>query len=76
MGPNHRKGVGCGGDNDITVEALEVLPSRLASFDDDVWARWPTVGLRSHFWFGAVEHWFDSGNHGVKLVPLGLGVLL
>ena len=38
--------------------------------------RWPAIGLRSHFWFDAVEHWFDSSNYGVKLVPLGPSVLL
>ena len=76
VGPNHSKGVGSGRDNGITVEALEALPHRLASFDDDVWARRPAVGLRSHFWFDAGEHWVDFGNYGVKFVPLGPGVLL
>ena len=56
VGPNHSKGVGSGGNNGVVVEALEALPRRLASFDDDVRARWPTVGLRNHFWFDAVEH--------------------
>ena len=56
MGPNHKKGVGSGGDNGVTVEALEALPRRLASFDDDVRARRPAVGLRSLLWFDAIEH--------------------
>ena len=76
MGPNHSKGVGSGGNNGIVVEGLEALPCRLASFDDDVRVWQPTIGLRSLLWFDAIEHWFDSGNYGVKLIPLGLGVLL
>ena len=75
VGPNHSKGVGSGGNNGVVVEALEALPRRLASFDDDVWARRPTIGLRSHFWFNAVEHWSNPGNYGVELVPLGPGLL-
>ena len=36
VGPNHRKGVSSGGNNGIAVEALEVLPRRLAPLDDGV----------------------------------------
>ena len=76
LGPNHSKNVGRGGGNGVVVEALKAFPRRLASFDDDVRACWPAVGLRSRFWFDAVEHWIDSSNYGVKLVALCLGVLL
>ena len=76
VGPNHSKGVGSGGNNDVAVESLEALPCRFTSFDDDVRARWPTIGLRSNLQVNAVEHWIDSGNYGVKLVPLGPGILL
>ena len=65
-----------GGDDGITVEALEVLPRRLAPFDDGVWTRRPIVGLRSHLQVDAVEHRFNPGNYGIELVPLGLGILL
>ena len=73
VGPNHSKGVGSGENNSVVVEAL---PRRLAPFDDDVRARRPAIGLRSHLQVDTVEHWFDSGNYGIKLVPLGPGVLL
>ena len=36
VGPNHRKGVGNGGHNGVAVEALEILPRRLAPLDDGV----------------------------------------
>ena len=58
------------------VEALEVLPRCLAPFDDGVWTRRPTVGLRSRLHVDVVEHRFDSDNYGIELVPLGLGLLL
>ena len=48
VGPDHRKGMSDGGNNSIAVEALEVLPRRLAPFDDGVRMWWPAVGLRSH----------------------------
>jgi len=32
--------------------------------------------LRSCLQVDVVEHWFDSSNYGIKLVPLGSGVLL
>ena len=76
MGPNNSKGVGSGVKNGIVVEALEAFPRRLASFDDDVRAWRPAVGLRSSFWIDTVEHWVDFGNYGVKFVPLGPSVLL
>ena len=56
VGLNHSKGVGSGDNNGIVVEALEALPRCLAPFNDNVRVRRPTVGLRSHFWFDAVEH--------------------
>ena len=46
MGPDHRQGVCNGGDDGVAVEALEVLPRRLAPLDDSVRTRRPTVGLR------------------------------
>ena len=45
---DHRKGVTNSGNNGIAVEALEVLPRRLAPLNDGVQMRRPTVGLRSH----------------------------
>ena len=47
----------------------------LAPFDDDVWAWWPTVGLRSHLQVDTVEHRFNPGDYGVELLPLGPGLL-
>ena len=64
------------GNNGITVDALEVLPRRLALLDDGVRMRRPAVGLRSHLQVDAVEHRFNPGNYGIELVPLGLGILL
>ena len=75
VGPNHRKGVSNGGNNDIAVEALEILPRRFAPLDDGVRTRWPTVGLRSRRQVDTVEHRFNSGDYGVELVPLGPGLL-
>ena len=48
VGPDHRKGMSNGGNNGVAVEALEVLPRRLAPFDDGVRTWWPAVGLRNH----------------------------
>ena len=48
VGPDHRKGISNGGNNGVMVEALEVLPRRLALLDDGVRTRWPTIGLRSY----------------------------
>jgi len=76
VGPDHRKGKSNASNNGVAVEVLEVLPRRLAPFDDDVRARWPAVGLRSRLQVDVVEHWFDSSNYGIKFVPLGSGVLL
>ena len=36
VGPNHRQGMSNGSNNGIAVEALEVLPHRLAPLDDGV----------------------------------------
>ena len=76
MGPDHRQGVCNGGDDGVVVEAVEVLPRRLAPLDDGVQTWWSTVGLRSHLQVDIVEHRFDSDNYGVELVPLGPGLLL
>jgi len=40
---NHQ-GMGHDGDSGISVEALEVLPHRLAPVDDGVQTWWPIVG--------------------------------
>ena len=56
------------------VEALEVLPRRLASIDDGVWTWWPVVRLRTYLHVDAVEHRLDPDNHGVKFPPLGSGL--
>ena len=65
-----------GGDGGVAVEAFEVLPRLLTPVDDGVWARQPAVGLRSHLHVDIVENQLDSGNYGVKLVPLGSSLLL
>ena len=36
VGPNHRKGMSCGGHNGVVVEVFEILPRCLASLDDGV----------------------------------------
>ena len=65
-----------GGDGGVVVEAFEVLPCHLAPIDDGVWTRQPAIGLTSHLHVNIVEHWLDSGNYGVELVPLGSDLLL
>ena len=47
VGPDHLKGVSNGGNNGIVVEALEVLPRRLAPLDDGGHA--PTMEIVSVF---------------------------
>jgi len=76
VGSNNSKGMGSSGNNDVAVEALKAFPRRLASFDDNIRARWPAVGTRSSFRFDAVEHRSDSDHYAIKIVPLGTGVLL
>jgi len=68
--------MGHGEDSGVAVEAFEVLPHRLVPVDDDVWMRWPIVGLRSCLHVDAVKHQPDSSHHGIELSPLGLRLLL
>ena len=44
VGLDHRKGMSNDGNSGIMIEAFEVLPRRLAPFDDGVQTRWPAVG--------------------------------
>ena len=76
VGPDHRKGKSNGSNNGVAVESLEVLPRRLAPLNDGVLTWWPTIGLRSHLQVDAVEHRLDFDNYGIKLAPLGSGLLL
>ena len=76
MRSDYYQSMGHDGDSGIAVEAFEVLPRRLAPFDDGVRTRRPAVGLWSHLQVDAVELRFDSGNYSVELVPLGPGLLL
>ena len=48
MRPDHRQGMGHDGDSGVSVEALEVLPRRLAPVDDGVRMWRAVIGLRSH----------------------------
>ena len=65
-----------GGNGGIMVEAFELLPRRLAPIDDGVRTWWPTIRLRSHLHIDIVEHWLDSSNHDIELVPLGSSLML
>ena len=72
MRPDHRQGMGHSEDSGVLVEALEVLPRRLASVDDGVRTWWTIVGLRIYLQVDAVKHRPNSGHHGIELSPLGL----
>ena len=54
--PDHRQGMCHDEDSGIVVEALEVLPRRVAPVDDGVRTWWPVVGLRSYLHINTVKH--------------------
>ena len=58
------------GDSNVSVEAFEVLPRRLAPVNEGVQMGQPIVGLRSYLHIDTVEHWSNFGHHGVKFSPL------
>ena len=64
------------GDSDVSVEALEVLPRRLAPINDGIRMGRPIIGLRSYLHVDTVEHRLDSSHHGIKFSPMGLCLLL
>ena len=75
MGSNHCEDVCSDEHYGITVEALEVLPHRLAPFNDGVQMWRPAIRLRSRLQVDAVKHRFNCGNYSVKVFPLGPGLL-
>ena len=75
MGPNHRKGMSSGGQNDVAVEVFEVLPRCLASLNDGVRPLLPTIRTGRRFNVDAVQHWFYYGSYSVEVVLLDFGLL-
>ena len=68
---DHRYGMGHDGDSGVSVEAIEVLPHRLAPIDYGVQTWRPVIGLRHHLHVDTVEHRLDSSHHDIEFSPLG-----